>query len=491
MFKLDAMQISQIVDGRLSGANVNVAGVSIDSRNLQTGNLFVAISGSKFDGHNFIVQAQKAGATAALVSKIVDSDLPQILVADTMAALSKLGAWWRAQFTLPIIAITGSAGKTTTKELTAAILRSFCGENNVLVTSGNLNNHLGVPLTLLQLGDQHKCAVLELGANHIGEIKHTAALVKANIGVITNAGNAHIGEFGGRAQIVQTKAELISELAADGVMVLNKDDESYAYWQQQALAHNKQVISFGINNEADFGASNISQTAQETSFNLLETKKIFQNLKKSPFFTYFCSKIKKPNKNNGFPVVLPQIKLKLLGAHNVSNALAAIAAACALNIPFTVITKSLAQVEAFNGRCKLWQFGDLLLLDDSYNANPEAVKAALNILDSFTQNKVLLLGEIGELGAFTEKSLEDLVSFALTKVSKIVTIGSQAHLIAKFGGAKVQVFSSFSEAAAYLSALSNTIILVKGSRIAGLEQIISLIKQQLNTNKEQKCCSQF
>jgi UDP-N-acetylmuramoyl-tripeptide--D-alanyl-D-alanine ligase len=235
---LEAMRLSQLIDalqGRLVGADATFDGVSIDSRAIRNGQLFIALAGPRFDGHDYLADVAAQGAVAALVQREVpDSSLPQLVVADTRLALGQLGALNRALFTRPVAAITGSSGKTTVKEMLASILRT---QGSVLATRGNLNNDLGAPLTLLELAPEHQAAVIELGASRIGEIAYTVGLTHPHVVVINNAGTAHVGEFGGPEKIVEAKGEILEGLGEGGTAILNLDDKAFAIWQARAGDH--------------------------------------------------------------------------------------------------------------------------------------------------------------------------------------------------------------------------------------------------------------
>lgn len=255
-FSLSELQVP--LAAQLIGSDASFSSVSTDSRAIQPGQLFIALVGERFDGHQYLNEVAAKGAVAALVAHAVsDCPLPQLKVADTRIALGQLGALNRQRFSGSMAAVTGSSGKTTAKELIASILRVAHGAESVLATRGNLNNDLGVPLTLLELNAQHQSAILELGASHVGEIAYTVALVRPQVCLITNAGLAHVGEFGGPERIVEAKGEILEGLDDQGVAVLNRDDPAFERWKQRAGA--RSVLSFGFCEQADVRALALTQ----------------------------------------------------------------------------------------------------------------------------------------------------------------------------------------------------------------------------------------
>ena len=339
---LSLNEVAGALQGRVVGADVTFAAVSTDSRAIEPGQLFIALTGPRFDGHDYLADVAAKGAVAALVEReVAGAPLSQLVVKDTRIALGQLGALNRAAFTGRVAAVTGSSGKTTVKEMLASILRT---QGDVLATRGNLNNDLGAPLTLLQLAPEHQSAVIELGANRVGEIAYTVALTRPQVAIITNAGTAHVGEFGGQDKIVLAKGEILEGLAADGVAILNRDDKAFDTWQ--ARADCRRVSSFGLHDvRADFHASDVKRDARGC-----------------PGFTL-----------QG-PAGEAAVQLNLLGEHNVTNALAAAAAAHALGVPLVGIVSGLHNLQPVKGRAvaQLATNG-MRVIDDSYNANPASI----------------------------------------------------------------------------------------------------------------------
>lgn len=435
------------LDAHRTGEDVSFNGVSIDSRAITPGQLFVALTGPRFDGHDYLDQVAAKGAVGALVERQVPgSSLPQLVVGDTRKALAQLGALNRNAFVdKPVAAITGSSGKTTVKEMLASILGT---RGPVLATRGNLNNELGVPLTLLELAPEFDAAVIELGASRVGEIAFTVSLTKPHVTVITNAGNAHVGEFGGPEKIVLAKGEILEGLNATGVAVLNRDDQAFDIWVKRAAG--RKVLSFSrSDSSADLYASDLGLDARGC-----------------PTFTLHS------------PDGSAQVQLNLLGAHNVSNALAAAAAAHALGVSLPGIVTGLNGVQPVKGRtvAQLANNG-LRVIDDTYNANPSSVAAATDILASFTGRRVLVLGDIGELGEWAEQGHRDVGAYAVGKVDALYAVGPlMAHAAQAFG----QDARHFADQAQLIEALAaeqdtNTTLLIKGSRSAAMENVVAAL----------------
>lgn len=439
-------EVSAPLDARLIAGDVRFSGVSIDSRAIQAGQLFVALTGPRFDGHDYLNEVAGKGAVAALVEREVpDSTLPQLLVKDTRLALGQLGALNRGAFTQPVAAVTGSSGKTTVKEMLASILRT---RGPVLATRGNLNNDLGAPLTLLELAPEHTAAVIELGASRIGEIAYTVAMTRPHVAIINNAGTAHVGEFGGPEKIVEAKGEILEGLDSAGIAVLNLDDKAFPIWKTRAAG--RQVLSFALDNSAaDFHASDIGRDARGC-----------------PSFTLHS------------PRGVDRVQLNLLGTHNVANALAAAAAAHAMGVSLFGIVTGLNAVQPVKGRtvAQLSKNG-MRVIDDTYNANPTSMCAAVDILAGFSGRTVLVLGDIGELGEWAEQGHREVGAYAAGKVSALYAVGPMmAHAVAAFGE-HARHFASQADLIASLDVEQdpNTTILIKGSRSAVMENIVAAL----------------
>ncbi|MCO7244878.1 UDP-N-acetylmuramoyl-tripeptide--D-alanyl-D-alanine ligase [Halomonas sp. Mc5H-6] len=434
------------VEAPPSLADMPISTVVTDTRKMVAGGLFVALKGPRFDGHDLLAEAQQAGAVAALVEAPVNSSLPQLVCPDTRLGLGLMSAAVREDWQGPLVAVTGNSGKTTVKDMTAALLAPLGAVHS---TQGNLNNDIGAPLTLLALTPDHQVAVVELGANHLGEIAWTTRLARPQVAVITNVTGAHVGEFGGMGQIAQAKGEVLSGLADDGVAVLNRDDHYFAYWA--ACAAPRHVISFSIKAPADIWAEALSCDSQgRYAFTL-----------------------------NYQGRSLGRVQLPLLGKHNVSNALAAAAAALSLGVPPAQVIERLARLSALPNRLGVLPgLRGVSLLDDSYNANPGAVKAALETLMSLPGPRWCALGAMGELGSDSSALHADIGRYAAQLgVDLLLTLGEAAKPASDaFDGGL-----HFNDHATLVRHLHNTLppnasLLVKGSRSAGMERIVTALR---------------
>lgn len=447
---LKALRLSEllaVLDARLVGADAAFTAVSTDSRKIEPGQLFIALTGPNFDGHDYLAAVAAKGAVAALVEREVSGvELPQLVVADARVTLGQLGALNRQAYQGPLAAVTGSSGKTTVKEMLASILRAGLG-GPVLATRGNLNNDLGAPLTLLELAPQHVAAVIELGANHVGEIAYTVGLTQPQVAIITNAGIAHVGEFGGPDKIIEAKGEILEGLSASGTAILNLDDKAFTVWQQRNGS--RSVLSFALRNSAaDFYTSELARDARGCVAFTLQS-----------------------------PAGSARIQLNLLGEHNVANALAAAAAAHALNVPLVGIQAGLESLQPVKGRAvaQLATSG-ARVIDDTYNANPISMCAAVDILAGFSGRTVLVLGDMGELGEWAEQGHRDVGAYAAGKVDTLYAVGPlMAHAVAAFGPQGHHFADQASLIAAVLHESAGSSILIKGSRSAAMENVVAAL----------------
>ncbi|WP_421683639.1 UDP-N-acetylmuramoyl-tripeptide--D-alanyl-D-alanine ligase [Stutzerimonas urumqiensis] len=449
---LEAWQLSHVarpLGGRLAGTDATFTAVGTDSRTVRPGDLFVALTGPRFDGHDYLADVASKGAVAALVERACpDAAIAQLVVPDTRVALGQLGALNRDAFTGSIAAITGSSGKTSVKELLASILRAAFGERTVLATRGNLNNELGVPLTLLELAPTHRAAVIELGASRVGEIAYTVGLTRPHVALINNAGSAHVGEFGGPEKIVEAKGEILDGLDADGVAVLNRDDPAFDTWK--ARAGGRKLVSFGLESPlADFYAGSIAY-----------------DLRGCPNFTLMGS------------AGSARVQLNLLGRHNVANALAAAAAAHALNVSIEHIVSGLESLQPVKGRAVAEvTAGGVRLIDDSYNANPASMCAAVDVLAGFTGRRVLALGDMGELGEWAEQGHREVGAYAAGKVDVLYAVGPlMRHAVEAFGAGGRHFTDQSMLIAALQAERGATTILVKGSRSAAMDKVVAALR---------------
>ncbi len=442
--KLRLSEVATLVNGRLVGEDAWVEGVSTDTRRLTPGCLFIALRGERYDGHEFVRRAATLAAGAALVAREIDGGPAQIVVGDTLAALQRLAAAWRLRSNAPVLAVTGSNGKTTTKTMLAAILGQA---GRVLATRGNLNNHIGVPLTLLELGAEHDFAVVEMGANHPGEIALLTRLARPNVGLITNAGDAHLEGFGSREGVARAKGELFADLAADGIAVINADDAYADLWGE--LAGDRRQLRFGLRGKTEVRAHDVVTEANGMRFVLTA------------------------------PDGEAAVTLPLAGRHNVANALAAAAAAAAVGTPVAAIAAGLAAVPPVAGRLRARPaVGGATLIDDSYNANPDSLAAAIEVLTAGTGQAWLVLGDMAELGDATEMRHTEAGRLARKAgVRRLFTIGRHSVLAARAFGGDARHYEErealIRDIADGLS--SDVTVLVKGSRSAGMEQVVEAL----------------
>jgi UDP-N-acetylmuramoyl-tripeptide--D-alanyl-D-alanine ligase len=439
-----ASELAQVTTGQLMGGDADFTSVATDTRTLQKDALFVALSGPNFDGHDFVAAAATQGAAAALVARHLPINIPQVIVPDPLAALARFAHEWRRRFTLPVIGVTGSNGKTTTKELIGAILSQL---GPCLITRGNLNNHIGVPLTLLQLQPTHRFAVIEMGANHQGEIAHLASLAAPTIGIVTNAGAAHLEGFGSLQGVASGKGEMFRALPTDGVAVINADD-MYANFWREARASDR-VLTFGFEQVADFTAHRVQASSDVSGFRVQ------------------------------FELVTPAgtrpAVLNLAGLHNLRNALGAVAVAHAAGASLDAIVAGLADMRSVAGRLELKPaLHGAFLVDDSYNANPSSLQAGLDAFRSCGGERWLILGEMLELGAASDELHAEVGRYARTAgVSRLLGIGAGARFAVEAFGAGGHWFEDLDALIAHAKAAlaPGLAVLIKGSRSNRLERV--------------------
>jgi UDP-N-acetylmuramoyl-tripeptide--D-alanyl-D-alanine ligase len=454
-------ELAQIVGGRLEGADVAFDGLSTDSRALQPGALFVALSGERFDGHDFVAAVHAQGAVAAMVERRVAVDFPQLVVDGTRLALGRYGAWQRALYAPEVVGITGSNGKTTVKEMITAILAQVAPVHK---TQGNLNNDLGVPLTLLQLKPEHVYAVIEMGANHSGEIAYTSALACPDVAVITNAGAAHLEGFGGRDQVAAAKAELLSALSETGTAILNADDDYFNLWR--SLATQRKTIIYGFSADADVRG-------------LTESLRV--SVDHQGFRTHCEYRYREYRRH---------LTLRLAGRHNVMNALAAIAACLALGVSLDLMEQALAQLQPVHGRMEpVLAFNDALLIDDTYNANPSSLAAALDVMAELPGERWVALGTFAELGEHSDVLHAELGHTLRQKgVTRLIASGGHCEsTVDAFGEGAVYCQSQDDLIAVLKQSLtSHGVLLVKGSRSQKMERVVEALRNQ--TGRKIACC---
>ncbi len=448
-----AAELVDITGGRLT-AEVPVSGVSTDSRSVRPGELYVALSGERFDGHDFVSAAVAGGAALALVSRPADAAVPQLVVPDTLAALHALAAAHRARFDIPVVGLTGSNGKTTTKEMIAAVLAPL---GPVHRTPGNLNNHIGVPLTLLGLSGEHRAAVVEMGMNHAGEIRVLAALARPGVAVITNAGRAHLEGLGGREAVADAKSEIAERLGHEDTLIYFGDD---ALLRDKNARRSCRRRTFGFGPSVDCNATDIAGLG----FNGVE-------------FTA-----------SGFG----RVRIGLPGRHNVLNALAALAVADVLGVDHAAAVAGLLRVRPAPGRMQVKPAGDITVIDDSYNANPDSMRAALDLLrETEAGRRIAVLGEMLELGRASE-SLHREIGAAAAFVDRLFAIGPSASLLAEAAvnaGLPPERIHVARDIAALESALvpvltAGDVVLIKGSRGMALERLLPALESRSSAERK-------
>jgi len=438
--------------GRVLGQDVLFSSVGTDSRSLSKGQLFVALKGEHFDGHAYVQQSLSQGALAAMVSVDQPGLSPILLVKDTRLSLGDLAAHWRRKFTMPLAAITGSNGKTTVKEMLASILNAHTGDaDSILATQGNFNNDIGLPLTLLKLRQQHRYAVVEMGMCHAGEIRYLATIGLPTVVLINNATSAHLGGFGSVEAIAKAKGEIFEGLAADGIAIINADDTFAPLWKKLAAPH--QIMTFGLDNAADITARYHLQA--DSSDVQMQT-----------------------------PRGATEFHLPVLGLHNIRNALAAATVALAMQIPLVAIAKGLASFEGVKGRLQhKTGVNGALVIDDTYNANPASMKAAIDVLAARAGEKLLVLGDMGELGADAAKMHAEIGSYSkATGIKALYALGDLNRETVKAFGKGAQHYTSLEALAHDLAQNMKTgvTVLVKGSRFMQMERVVELIVTDKN-----------
>jgi UDP-N-acetylmuramoyl-tripeptide--D-alanyl-D-alanine ligase len=457
---MDAATAARAIDGALRGPNAWFSGVSTDSRSLAPGDLFVAIKGDKFDGHDFVSQAFDRGAAAAIVAVDHAAELSaavrnaaaetMLCVADPIKALGALAKFWRRRFSLPVAGIVGSNGKTTVKEMTAAILRIEFGADKVLATAGNLNNEIGLPLTVLRLRPMHAAAAIEIGMNHHGETATLCAIAQPTIGVINNAQREHQEFMKSVADVAAEHASVLGALPDDGCAVVNADDDFAAFWREVVARRNADGASLVVR---DFGL-------------------------RAP--AAFSARCETQAWGSSVEVTTPEgvatFELKVPGRHNVSNALAAIAAATAAGARLGAAASALTAFRPISGRLHTRiGINGATLIDDTYNANPDSVKAAIAVLANAAGAKWLVLGDMGELGDQGPAFHREIGEYARAAgVDRMFAVGElTTHAVAAFGPGGKQYADQVSLIQELNALLEHgTTVLVKGSRFMAMERVV-------------------
>jgi UDP-N-acetylmuramoyl-tripeptide--D-alanyl-D-alanine ligase len=459
MMRGSLAQLTEALSASLDGARMTrdaaFEGVSTDSRTVQAGALFVALRGETFDAHDFLDQVAAKNVAAVVVEKLPENfPLPALVVPDTLAALGRIGNAWRSQFAIPVIGVTGSNGKTTVKEMIASILAASFGEDARLATQGNLNNEIGVPLTVMRLTRAHRAAVVELGMNHPGEIARLAAIAEPTVALVNNAQREHQEFMHTVEAVARENGAVLQALPEGGVAVFPGDDEYTALWRE--MAGDRDVLTFGLSEECDVRAS---YTPNSFGSELAVTSGQAQ-------FT---------------------IKLSAAGEHNVRNALAACACALAAGIPQDAIVRGLEAFAPVNGRLQRKQaVCGATVIDDSYNANPDSVRAAIDVLAQAPAPRILVLGDMGEVGTQGPEFHEEIGAYATSRgIDTVLVTGALARHMT---GAGAQHHEQFDDLLAaldkQLGSKSDATVLVKGSRFMKMERVVQHLVQPQDTGKD-------
>ena len=442
MLSTNIQKIAKVVNGKLNSNEAReFNGVCTDTRADINGKLFIALEGPNFDAHTFAQNAEELGAIAIIAHKKIHSNLPVIQVNNTEKAYQDIAAWHRQSHSPVVIAITGSNGKTSTKNMLNSILSIAAP---TLSTKGNLNNHLGVPKTLLELEERHKYCIIEMGANHQHEISLLCSIASPNISIITNANNAHLGEFGSEENLVKAKGEILESLTKDSVALINISSTHKETWHEMSGTQNLTFFGKG----SGIYPSEITEFKSNINFNL--------------------------NYSNASL----NVNLSMIGLHQVDNALAAAACAIALGIEPDVIKKGLENTLPEKGRLELIELENFKILDDSYNANPESMKAAIDCIGNFSGEKVLVLGSMGELGIDSKKLHQEIGDYVRqSKIDHLLTIGEDAK---EYQGQQFEDINSI-----FKSIQTNhqgSTILIKGSRMMRLNELVDNLVNSENSS---------
>lgn len=451
MISVSLQQLATLTEGQLTGSPaLTFTEVTTDTRKVTSGSLFVALIGERFDAHDFISDAIAAGAAALLVSKPLPVDIPQVVVHDTRIAFGQLAAWVRQQVPAKIVALTGSSGKTSVKEMTAAILKQ-CG--NTLYTAGNLNNDIGVPMTLLRLTPEHQYAVIELGANHQGEIAYTTAMVRPEAALVNNLAAAHLEGFGSLAGVAKAKGEIFEGLPENGIAILNEESNDWPHWQANLTGKTVWRFAPQGGEGIEFFATDIQVTGEGTAFRLHS------------------------------PQGEADIRLPLPGRHNVANALAATALALAAGAPLSAVQQGLTLLQPVPGRLYPIRLSEhQRLLDDSYNANVGSMTAAAQVLGEMPGYRIMVAGDMAELGDEAEQCHRSVgIAAKNAGIDKVISVGHLSRFISQ-ESADGEHFTHKPAAIARLKTLlsehQEVTILIKGSRSAAMEEVVQQLQEK-------------
>jgi UDP-N-acetylmuramoyl-tripeptide--D-alanyl-D-alanine ligase len=456
---MDLFEAAQATGGTAAVSGHRFAGVCTDSRSIGAGELFVALRGERFDGHDFVHDVLARGAAAAVVdqawAEVHGAGLPLLAVADTRLALGALATHWRRRFAIPLIGITGSNGKTTVKEMCAAILREHERRDDldpaetVLATTGNLNNDIGLPLMLLRLHAGHRAAVIEMGMNHPGEIAYLTELARPTVALVTNAQRAHLEGLGTLAEVARAKGEIFSGLADDGVAVLNADDPQATLWR--TLAGRRSVVTFALDVDATVRASARPHV--------------------------FASEVRLAT-----PRGTVEFELPAPGRHNVINAAAAAAATLATGVSLGTVAEALSRYAGIKGRLQRHTgIGGALIVDDTYNANPDSMRAALDVLAGLPGRRLFVMGDMAEVGEAAGQFHDEVGGYAKSQgVDRLFALGDLSAAAAHNFGAGAEHFDRIEDLiAAVRSELAGDVtVLVKGSRVMRMERVVEALVEK-------------
>lgn len=441
MINMQTVKVAKMLNATHQGPDSSFLGCSTDTRTIREKELFIALRGQNFDGHDYIHKARIAGASAVLTEEKRDELLPHIIVKNTRQAMAELAFKWRNNFSMPLVAITGSNGKTTVKEMLSAILNC---QASVLTTPGNFNNNIGVPLTLFNLSDKYQYAIIEMGANHVGEIEYLSRLVQPTIAVITQCAPAHLQGFRNLEGVANAKAEIFSGLAETGTAVINGDDSFADFWLEKNKSRKR--LTFGLNDSNDITAQSIQLEAGRSWFAMIT------------------------------PIGRLELMLNLAGTHNIMNVLAAASCAVDLGVDLHTIKKGLEQVRPIAGRLQVRNgLKNSRIIDDTYNANPKSLAAALDVLCAYPGRHWLVLGDMGELGDDAEKL--HMAAGQLIKqagVERLYTLGELTKLSAQAFGDGACHVSDYDNLITLLNdgIASDVTILIKGSRAMAMDRLL-------------------
>jgi UDP-N-acetylmuramoyl-tripeptide--D-alanyl-D-alanine ligase len=453
-------EAARALAAQLDGTDGAFDGVSTDSRTIGPGQLFIALHGERFDGHRFLGEAAAAGAAGAIVARerlLAAADrsawaaLPLIIVSDTRIALGKLAAHWRGLHDLPLVGLPGSSGKTTVKEMLACVLRAACevsggapADDKVLATRGNLNNDIGVPLMLLELRPQHRYAVIEMGMNHAGEIRYLAQIASPDVAIVTNAGRAHIEYLGSEEAIARAKGEIYENLKEGATAVINADDAYAPMWRE--IAGERARIEFGLNGRDVSATYLMHPLASDITLRM--------------------------------PAGEAHVRMNVPGLHNVRNALAAAAVGVALDIPSSAIAAGLAQFAGVKGRLQRKTARGAVIIDDTYNANPDSVRAAIDVLAAAPGKRILVLADMGELGGRGPQLHAEIGAYARAAgIERLLLLGDLSANTAHAYGDDAQHYDNVEDLVARLTSelAPGVTALVKGSRFMRMERVVDAL----------------